>query len=86
MSNGFESVLESVVRRVVREELQALMRILRNDDRLLTADEAAKILSVSTDWLYRRSKRLPFTRKIHHKMIRFSFKGIQKYIADATQF
>ena len=82
----FESAFESVLRRVLREELEALNRSNRHSDRLLTAEEAAKILSVSPDWLYRSSKRLPFTRKIHHKMIRFSFQGIQKYIADAKQF
>jgi len=82
----FENAFESVLRRVIREELQALNNSNRHDDRLLTAEEAAKILSVSADWLYRNSKRLPFTRKIHHKMIRFSFQGIQKYIATQRQF
>lgn len=84
MSNGavtVERILESVVRRAVREELQALKMDLTGEDRLLEAEEVAKILSVSTDWLYRNAKRLPFTRKLGPKMLRFSAKGIQKYIA-----
>jgi predicted DNA-binding transcriptional regulator AlpA len=86
MSNEVESAFESVLRRVIRQELEALRRSNRDDDRLLTAEEAAKILSVSPDWLYRNSKRLPFTKKIHHKMIRFSLQGIQKYIAEGKRF
>ena len=76
------------IRAIVREEIRAALssRVSIQDDRLITAEEAAKILSVSPDWLYRRSKRLSFARKIHHKMIRFSFQGIQKYIAARKQF
>lgn len=76
-----EPALESILRRVIREELQALNRS-GQDDYLLTAEEAAKVLSVSPDWLYRKARQLPFTRKLHHKMLRFSYQGIQKYIAS----
>jgi predicted DNA-binding transcriptional regulator AlpA len=51
-------------------------------DRLLDADEAAKLLAVSADWLYRNAKKLPFTRKLGPKMLRFSALGIQKYISS----
>lgn len=76
------------IRAIVKDEVQKALiaKVTMQEDHLVTAEEAAKILSVSPDWLYRRSKRLPFTRKIHHKMIRFSFQGIQKYITDAKQF
>ena len=50
-------------------------------DRLLDAKEAAEILSVSEDWLYRRISKLPFTRRLGPKMLRFSFQGIQKWMA-----
>jgi predicted DNA-binding transcriptional regulator AlpA len=71
------------IRAIVKEEIQeALSSQARvEEDRLLTAEEAAKILGMSPDWLYRRAKQLPFTRRIHHKMLRFSYQGIQKYIA-----
>jgi predicted DNA-binding transcriptional regulator AlpA len=71
------------IRAIVKEEIQEALSNQSHveEDRLLTADEAAKILGISPDWLYRRAKQLPFTRRIHHKMLRFSYQGIQKYIA-----
>jgi predicted DNA-binding transcriptional regulator AlpA len=51
------------------------------EDRLLDAEEASRLLCVSSDWLYRHAKRLPFTRKLGPKMLRFSSHGIQKYLA-----
>ena len=69
------------MRRIVREEVTQLAREASQQDRLLDAEEAARILSVSVEWLYRNSKRLPFTRKLGHKMLRFSSVGIQKYLA-----
>jgi predicted DNA-binding transcriptional regulator AlpA len=51
-----------------------------NRDRLLTADEAAQMLSVSPDWLYRNAKKLPFTRKLGPKMLRFDYRGMVKWI------
>ena len=50
-------------------------------DKLLTAEKAAKILSVGEDWLYRHHKKLPFSRKLAPKVLRFSYQGIQKYLA-----
>jgi predicted DNA-binding transcriptional regulator AlpA len=71
------------IRAIFREEIQqALSSQSRvEDDRLLTAEEAAKAIGVSSDWLYRHSKQLPFTRKLGPKMLRFSWQGIQKYLA-----
>jgi predicted DNA-binding transcriptional regulator AlpA len=39
------------------------------------------MLCVSTDWLYRHARQLPFARKFGAKMLRFSYTGIQKWIA-----
>jgi len=50
-------------------------------ERLLTADEAAQLLAVSPDWLYRNSRRLSFARKLAPKMLRFSYVGIVKWLA-----
>ncbi len=72
------------IRAIVKEELQQALSQAQSrveEDRLLTADEAAKILGMSPDWLYRYAKRLPFTRKLGPKMLRFSSQGIQKYLA-----
>jgi len=50
-------------------------------ERLLTADEAAQLLAVSPDWLYRHARRHPFARKLAPKMLRFSYVGIVKWLA-----
>jgi predicted DNA-binding transcriptional regulator AlpA len=69
------------LREIVREEIQAARAPHQEADRLLDAEEAAKMLSMSTDWLYRHAKKLPFTRKLGPKMLRFSHQGILKYVA-----
>jgi predicted DNA-binding transcriptional regulator AlpA len=81
-----------IITEPLRAELKALLRevfeemhVYQTDDRLLDADEAAKLLSVSPDWLYRNSRKLPFVKRIHPKMIRFSYQGIQVFIADRNR-
>jgi len=68
------------LRELIREEIQAASK--QNLDKLLDAEEAAMILHVSKDWLYRHACHLPFTRKLGPKVLRFSFGGIQKYLAS----
>src|SRR4051794_26916527 len=48
---------------------------------LLTIDEAATRLGVSADWLYRRTKSLPFVVRVGHH-VRFSSKAIDRYIRN----
>jgi predicted DNA-binding transcriptional regulator AlpA len=74
-----EALLQTI-RQAVREEIRAMSKDCSEEDRLLTAEEAAKVLSTSADWVYRNSQRLPFTRKLGHKMLRFSAVGIQQYL------
>ena len=78
-SQTLELALEGLLRRIIREEIGTLKT--ETTDQLLLAEEAAKVLAVSEDWLYRNAKRLPFTRKLGPKMLRFSSLGIQKYLA-----
>ena len=52
------------------------------DDHLLTVDEAAGILAVPIDWLYRHGKRLGLAVKLGDGTLRFSSAAIQKAIAD----
>ena len=68
------------LRELIRDEIQAASTTQHETDRLLTAEEAAEILSMSTDWLYRNAKKLPFTRKLGPKMLRFSYQGIIKWL------
>ncbi len=53
-------------------------------DKLLTAKEAAKMLRVSKDYIYRRQrwKTLPFTVVLSQRKILFSLKGILKYLEE----
>jgi len=50
------------------------------EDRLLTVNEAAQLLSLSPDWLYRHAKKLPFARKLGPKMLRFDYRGMLKWL------
>jgi len=48
-------------------------------DRLLDVQEAAERLGVSTDWLYRHARRLPFVVR-NGRLLRFSSQGIDRFI------
>ena len=79
--------LLDAIRQAVREEIQALGHNGNgHEDRLLDAGEAAKFLCVSEDWLYRNARKLPFTRKLGPKMLRFSHEGIVKWLATRKLF
>lgn len=71
----------AILKPIVKEAVQEALNGHKEEDRLLDAEEAARVLSVSPDWLYRSAKKLPFTRKLGPKMLRFSYQGIQKYLA-----
>jgi hypothetical protein len=71
--------LLNAIRLAVREEIrEALIQGgFSFDDRLLHTEQASKVLQVSPDWLYRNSHKLPFTRGLGPKALRFSYRGIQ---------
>ena len=48
---------------------------------LLTAEQAAALLSVSSDWMYRHAAGLPFTKRLSRKALRFSRAGLLKWRA-----
>ena len=50
-------------------------------DRLLTAQEAASLLGVTPQWLYRRYRSLPFARRLSRKVLRFSELGLRQWLA-----
>jgi len=68
------------LRELIREEVQAARALQQDADRLLSAQEAATLMSMSEDWLYRNARKLPFTRKLGPKMLRFSQRGIIKWL------
>ena len=51
------------------------------DDRLLTAEEAAPVLGITPHWLYRHANQLPFARRLSRKVLRFSESGLKKYVS-----
>ena len=63
-----EKAIAELIRDAVRTEVQEFVRLIRDEDRLLTIDQVAERLSVSRDWVYRNGKRLSFTRKLGPKL------------------
>jgi excisionase family DNA binding protein len=49
-------------------------------DVLLNVTEAAERLGTSPDWLYRHAHQLPFTVRVGPRQLRFSAKGLDRYI------
>ena len=54
-------------------------------DRLLEVDEAAAVLGVKPRWLYRHAARLPFTRRLSPRVVRFSEAGIRAYLTASRR-
>jgi predicted DNA-binding transcriptional regulator AlpA len=79
--NPFDAMLDAF-RQIVREEIKAAANgaVSKSSDRLLDPEEAAKLLSVSEDWLYHQAKKLPFTRKLGPRLLRFSYQGMIKWM------
>jgi len=50
-------------------------------DTLLDVEDAAQRLGVSEDWLYRRTKKLPFVVHVG-RHVRFSANGIDRYVRN----
>jgi hypothetical protein len=50
-------------------------------DKLLTPQETARILGQNVRWLYRHAARLPFTRRLSRKCLRFSETGLTRWLA-----
>lgn len=47
-------------------------------DENLSVEEAARRLGVSTEYLYRHAKRLPFTRRVGRRLL-FSARGLERW-------
>src|SRR5215831_5477110 len=53
----------------------------QSTDRLLKPTEAAALLKVTTRWLYRHHRSLPFTRKLSRRLLRFDEAGLHRWVA-----
>jgi predicted DNA-binding transcriptional regulator AlpA len=52
----------------------------QDQDRLLTADDAAARLGVSKDWVYHHWGQLPFAVKLGRRVLRFSQVKLEAYV------
>jgi Helix-turn-helix domain len=65
---------------------QAVVRALQNNGHAqekgvyLTPEQAAKIMGVDTNWLYRHRKTLPFAKGVTKKMLRFDEAGLRRWM------
>jgi predicted DNA-binding transcriptional regulator AlpA len=76
----------SLLAKLTKESLKvAPSQLPPQEDRLLTPQQAAELLGVSVRWLYGRSNKLPFSRRLSRKMLRFSEPGIRRYLATRTR-
>jgi predicted DNA-binding transcriptional regulator AlpA len=51
---------------------------------LLDVRQAAERLGVSEDWLYRNAPKLPFTRRVGRRALRFDAPGLARWVATRT--
>ena len=49
---------------------------------LLDVGTAAQRLNVAPSWLYRHAARLPFTRKMGHRTLRFDARALERWAAS----
>lgn len=49
-------------------------------DQLLDVDDTAAVLGVTTRWLYDHADQLPFTRKLAPRTLRFSERGLYRWL------
>ena len=77
--SSLKDILEPWLRAVLHQELEKVLNG-QSGDRVLTAEQAGEILGTSPDWLYRHASKLPFTRKLAPRVLRFSSQGIQKWL------
>ena len=80
-NNSPSDALAQLIKPIVKEAVEEVLSRRSDPDRLLDASAAATLMAVSEDWLYRHAKKLPFTRRLGPKMLRFSSKDIEKYLA-----
>jgi excisionase family DNA binding protein len=84
-NNPFEPFFEKI-REIVREEITSALTNGADHpvekDVWLTPEQAAEILHVDKTWLYWHARRLPFTRKLSRKNIRFNEAGLKRWMAS----
>lgn len=84
---GIDSLFADLVERVAAAVVGRLQAAADHrhaePDRLVTKAEAADRLGVTPAWLSRHAGALPFTRKLGRKTVRFSVRGIERWLTRA---
>ena len=78
-----EALLDTI-RLAVREEVRAALKEggFVFDDRLISVNEAATLLHMPKDWLYRHASDPPFTRRLGGRTLRGSDRELQRWLAN----
>lgn len=75
------AMLASIQTAACSRLLAARPRVTAEPENLLRVAQAAQILEVTPKWLYRHADRLPFTRRLSRKALRFSEADLRKWLA-----
>jgi Helix-turn-helix domain len=73
------------IREIVREEIAAALNgNVHAQERgdYLTPEQAAKIMGVEVNWLYRHRKKLPFAHGASKKVLRFDEIGLRRWMTS----
>ncbi|SRR6266542_3419760 len=82
LGDALRAELKEIVREALREERMENGTVSATEkDTPLTADQAAALMGVSRRWLLRHAAKLPFTRRISRKNLRFSEAGLRRWLA-----
>lgn len=82
LGESLRNELKELVREVIREELANSSNWLGGEkDTLLTPEQAAAAMGVSRRALSRMANKLPFTRRLNRKTLRFQGSGLNRWIA-----
>lgn len=73
--------LRIIVAEEIRKALVVDSAYVKGTDKLLAPEEAAAILGQTVRWLYRHCDKLPFTRRLSRKSLRFSEAGLHRWVA-----
>ena len=52
---------------------------------LVDIREAARLLGMSTSWLYRNANSFPFVVKLNGRNLRFNVNGMEKWLRDRAR-
>jgi predicted DNA-binding transcriptional regulator AlpA len=76
---GLQAVLATRFRQLPQ---RVVPTAIAEPDRLLEPAEVAQRLGVTIRWLYSHADKLPFTRRLGRKVLRFSELGLKRYMAQ----